>query len=760
MKPLSLKLKNFKGIRAGMGLDEVEIDLSEIKGIAVFSAPNGSGKTTILDNLHPYRLMPYRSSGYRPSSFSFYEHVYETAMKEFVFEIEGICYRSVVLVDTYKKKQEAYLFKKNGEGWLPLTDGKIDSYDKKIEEICGSPGLFFVSIFRSQNARSLSDYTKGDIKSLFVELLGIESLKTIGEKAGEKKKESQVSLQVLRNEENRLKEIIALENSIFEENLSLENKTLIEKEKIASQEKGLEELKNSLKETEIALAKQEEQKSLLKRLQGELEKEKIEFSRFQENFQKKVAGYKKKLESYPERERKLKELIQTLPELKKKELQKNETLKEIEEVKANLDKRTKLEFILKDYEKQLQKLAMQRESKKALAERELKEAEKKASLLDSVPCNPETASSCLFAKDAVEARNNLNILKEKLISVSFLSDNEVAIAKEIKKLKTILSEISETSFLREELSKKESFIAEIDSQLRLLPLAENAEEEIVRLEKEKEAVETEMADEAEQYDRAELDFKEKVISLEKEIEGISLDPSIEAKISSLKEKMTQIEEEISASRRIINSLTIMLGVSKNRLEEVEKAKSNLVETKEKITRFENEISEWALLEKAFSNDGIIALEIDDAGPQISAIANELLKVFGGRFSIRFDTQAAKADGRSLKETFDITVFDAETNEAKSIKRLSGGEKTWVEDAITKAICIYNKNTSGKEFKTIFTDEKDGALDAEKKREFFLMKRKVLEIGGYDAEFCITQTPELVEMADTVITLEKGSIKTN
>ena len=66
MKPLKLKLKNFKGIKAGMGLDEVEIDLSGIKGIAVFSAPNGSGKTTILDNLHPYRLMPYRAGGYRP----------------------------------------------------------------------------------------------------------------------------------------------------------------------------------------------------------------------------------------------------------------------------------------------------------------------------------------------------------------------------------------------------------------------------------------------------------------------------------------------------------------------------------------------------------------------------------------------------------------------------------------------------------------------------------------------------------------------
>lgn len=760
MKPLSLKLKNFKGIKAGMGLDEVEIDLSGIKGIAVFSAPNGSGKTTILDNLHPYRLMPYRAGGYRPSSFSFYEHVYETAMKELIFEIEGICYRSVVLIDANKKKQEAYLFKKDGEGWLPLTDGKIDSYDKKIEEICGSPDLFFISIFRSQNAKSLSDYTKGDIKSLFVELLGIEPLKAIGEKAGENKKESQVGLQVLRNEENRLKEITVSEDIIFKEKLSLENKIFVEKEKTVSQEKELEELKNFLKDAEIALAKQEEQKSFLERLQKELRQEKIEFARLRENFQKKEANYKKKLEGYSEKERKLKELIQILPELKKKELRREEILKGIEELKVWIDKRTKSEFMLKDYEKQLQKFTMQKESKRALTERELKEAEKKASLLDSVPCNPETASSCLFAKDAVEAKNNLNVLREKLVLISSPADNETAIMGEIEKLKAILNEIAESSLLKEDLRKKESFIAEIDSQLRLLPLAENAEKEIVRLEKEKEAVEAEMADESEQYDRAELDHREKIDSFEAEIEGIRLDPAIEAKISSLKKETAQMEKELSISRRAINDLTVMLGALENQLEEVEKAKGSLKETKEKINLIKNEISEWTLLEKAFSNDGIIALEIDDAGPQISAIANELLKVFGGRFSIRFDTQAAKADGRSLKETFDITVFDAETNEAKSIKRLSGGERTWIEDAITKAICVYNKNASGKEFKTIFTDEKDGALDAEKKREFFLMKRRVLEIGGYDAEFCITQTPELAEMADTVITLEKGSIKIN
>ena len=37
--------------------------------------PNGSGKTTILDNLHPFRIMPYRAGGtYSPKSFSFYDN--------------------------------------------------------------------------------------------------------------------------------------------------------------------------------------------------------------------------------------------------------------------------------------------------------------------------------------------------------------------------------------------------------------------------------------------------------------------------------------------------------------------------------------------------------------------------------------------------------------------------------------------------------------------------------------------------------------
>ena len=73
------------------------------------------------------------------------------------------------------------------------------------------------------------------------------------------------------------------------------------------------------------------------------------------------------------------------------------------------------------------------------------------------------------------------------------------------------------------------------------------------------------------------------------------------------------------------------------------------------------------------------------------------------------------------------------------------------------ICVFNKFAKGREFETIFTDEKDGSLDPEKKQSYFAMKRRVLELGGYTQEYCITLTPELYALADAVITLKDGEI---
>jgi exonuclease SbcC len=61
LKILKLYLRGGIGIRIGLGLEEIDIDFSQFRtGLIAFTGRNGSGKTTIMENLHPYRMMVSR----------------------------------------------------------------------------------------------------------------------------------------------------------------------------------------------------------------------------------------------------------------------------------------------------------------------------------------------------------------------------------------------------------------------------------------------------------------------------------------------------------------------------------------------------------------------------------------------------------------------------------------------------------------------------------------------------------------------------
>jgi exonuclease SbcC len=175
----------------------------------------------------------------------------------------------------------------------------------------------------------------------------------------------------------------------------------------------------------------------------------------------------------------------------------------------------------------------------------------------------------------------------------------------------------------------------------------------------------------------------------------------------------------------------------------------------RISRVEDELGNWNLFAKCMSNDGLIALAIDDAGPALSGLANDLLLAsYGPRFTVSILTLLETNKGEQ-KEGFDIVVHDGDSDESKSksIGLMSGGERTWIEASLTRAIALYLAQHSGRRYTTLFSDEADGALDPERKRMFMAMKREVLRLGGYEREFFISQTPELTAMADRVIDLD-------
>ena len=188
MKPDYLLLRGFEGILSGMGVHEIEIDFSVVPdGIVVFDGPNGRGKTTIVDNMHHFRVMPSKvNKSYSPEAFSFYEETYGAdACKIFISKMKGTRHKSVVSIDAVKRKQKCYLYEEVNGNWKPLNpDGSTESYDKAVEAIFGTPQLYFISNFRDQRAKSFSRYSKGDIKEILAELLGIDGIKELSDKAG------------------------------------------------------------------------------------------------------------------------------------------------------------------------------------------------------------------------------------------------------------------------------------------------------------------------------------------------------------------------------------------------------------------------------------------------------------------------------------------------------------------------------------------------------------------------------------------------
>src|SRR5262245_14440467 len=197
MQPLVLTLKGFRGIRDGLGRDELKLDFEQLAGDAeliAIAGSNGRGKSTILDNMSPFAVMPSRAGADGLGSFSYYDHVYlPENLKELVWEHGGQRYRStLVLRLNAKKRTEAFLHVRCGDAWTPVklddgtvSDGKVDTYERCVEGVLGSAATFFTSVFAAQGRRQLSAYRNNEIKSLLADLLGLEEIRATGTKAAE-----------------------------------------------------------------------------------------------------------------------------------------------------------------------------------------------------------------------------------------------------------------------------------------------------------------------------------------------------------------------------------------------------------------------------------------------------------------------------------------------------------------------------------------------------------------------------------------------
>lgn len=167
---------------------------------------------------------------------------------------------------------------------------------------------------------------------------------------------------------------------------------------------------------------------------------------------------------------------------------------------------------------------------------------------------------------------------------------------------------------------------------------------------------------------------------------------------------------------------------------------------------------FALVESGFGVNGIQALEIDAAGPEVSTITNDLLEAcFGSRFSVALRTvQEAKA-GRVQREVFDLLVYDGESGGSRPLDEMSGGEQALIDEALRLAIAIFNSRRHGAVFGTLFRDECDGQFHESMAARYPAMLRRAMELGSFDRIYMISHRAIVSAQADARIVVGGGRV---
>jgi len=810
MQPLKLTLKGFRGIRDGLGLAELTLDLERLADgaqLIAIAGANGSGKSTIMDNLVPYMALQSRAGIAGPGGFSYYDHVYlPESLKDLTWSHEGRCYRSqiVIRMNGNRRKTEAFLHGLDDDGnWRPVriedgtvSDGRVESYTRCVEHLCGSAETFFTSVFAAQGKRPLSTYRNAEIKTLLADLLGQEEIRCIGQKASEIARLLKAGLGVIRQEQAGLADELARVEAAQQQLAGEASRTA----HAESAKQAAQAALDTAVERHARLAAEREQSRAIEARRGQLIAERQ--SEAEMTAQSVCALQAQDLAE----SQRLDRLEQRVAARQRQEQARRQTLAQSQrrclDVLGEADavgravRRLALAQRVQDRRRvrtqtrreQLhlltrsqgavrlaeQKLAgIEREAGRAVLRTE--ELAQRFGLTAQVPCvgtdlqgrckllgdardahalMPDArahVARCAREKEQVQqdlahARRQCEALAGASPSLAGAERREAQARERAGRMAVLASKASACTQAR-------TMLAEIDRELAALgpqavKAAQTPEEQAEReqVAASRRAIATQLA-QRRQRSAAALARLDRLLA----------DPPAphdERQLAAAAQAVISAREGLGAAERVL----LAAERDAQAMAELAKQSAPLAARREqaatRCAHVENELASWNLLARCMSNDGLVALAIDDAGPALSALANDLLLAcFGPRFTVAIQTLVPTVKGEA-KEGFDIVVHDAETGQSKSVALLSGGERNFVEACLTRAIALYLAQHSGRRYGTLFSDEADGPLDLQRKRMFMAMKREVLRLGGYSQEYFISQTPELVALADAVIDLDR------
>jgi exonuclease SbcC len=169
-----------------------------------------------------------------------------------------------------------------------------------------------------------------------------------------------------------------------------------------------------------------------------------------------------------------------------------------------------------------------------------------------------------------------------------------------------------------------------------------------------------------------------------------------------------------------------------------------------LNALQEEQSLLETLKTAFGKNGVPAMIIETAIPELEILANDLLRrMTEGRMALRLNTQREKVTG-GVAETLDIEIADELGT--RTYEMFSGGEAFRVNFALRVALSKLLARRAGAQLRTLFIDEGFGTQDDEGRARLVEAINAIQE--DFDLVMVITHIEDLRDSFPVHIVVEK------
>ncbi len=247
-----------------------------------------------------------------------------------------------------------------------------------------------------------------------------------------------------------------------------------------------------------------------------------------------------------------------------------------------------------------------------------------------------------------------------------------------------------------------------------------------------------------------------------------------ARLAAMRAAQGQDDERLKRISNAIAGLEAQAQLQGERREQLENTRAEAQRFSERVTILEQELSAIAAgretvkrlsarlkstqhqqslyneLRVAFSRNGLPALIIESAIPELEAEANNLLaRMTDGRMSLRLSTQRDLTSG-GLAETLDIEIADQLG--ARGYELYSGGEAFRINFALRIALSKLLARRAGAHLRALFIDEGFGSQDEDGRDKLVDAINKIQ--SDFDLILVITHIDELRDSFPVHLLVEK------